>query len=153
LERIAVMFTQAGLKADMRGNILHWLWVHFAINCGIVAAAFKAGGVKELLNSVSSLRLGILAGREALGVCEARGVDTHAFEDAKSFYASALIGAAAVWFMMKTNGPARKIMERHTAVDELQRMYHDLLSTAEELNVAMPVYKSLQPFVDHPVIH
>jgi 2-dehydropantoate 2-reductase len=150
LQRISDMFEQARLKVDVQSNMLHWLWVHFAINCGIIGAAFKAGGAPELLNSISNLRKGILAGREALAVCQARGVDVRAYDDAKAFYQPAWLGAAVVWLMMKTNGLARKIMERHTAVDELQRMYHDLLQTGEQLMVPMPHYKSLQPYVDHP---
>jgi len=152
LERIRDMFERSGLKVDVQENILHWLWVHFAINCGIIGAAFKAGGAKQLLNSIANLRLGILAGREALAVCRARGVDVDAFEDAKSFMAPAWLGAVAVWFMMKTNAPARKIMERHTAVDELQRMYHDLLDTSRQLNVPVPHYESFGKHVDNPSI-
>jgi 2-dehydropantoate 2-reductase len=150
LECIADLFRQTGLKVDTQSNILHWLWVHFAINCGVIAAGFKAGGAKRLLNSIPNLRLGILAGREALDVCKARGVDTLTFVDAKPFYMNALFGAAAVWFMMKGNAPARKIMESHSAVDELQKMYYDLLETADDLEIKMPVYTSLKPFVDNP---
>ncbi len=152
LERVSRMFECAGLKVDSRPNILHWQWVHFAINCGVIGAACKAGGALAFLNSISLLRQGIKAGREALGVCEARGVDISTFDDAKSFCMPALPGAVAVWLMMKTNAPARKIMERHTAVDELQRMYFDLLKTADELNIEMPAYKSFKPFVENPVI-
>lgn len=150
LERLTKMFADAEIRVDVQNNMLHWLWVHFAINCGIIASAFKAGGAAQLLNSVSALHTGILAGREALTVCEARGVDTRAYEDARSFYQSAWLGGLAVWLMMKTNKPARKIMETHTALDELQHMYHDMLTSAKALNVAMPIYESLQPYVDHP---
>ncbi len=106
----------------------------------------------ELLNSIPNLRLGILAGREALEVCRARGVDVESFADAKSFYSPAWLGAAAVWFLMKTNQPARKIFERHTAVDELQVMCYDLLKTGDELNISMPFYKSLKKYVDNPPV-
>ena len=150
LERIQQMFEGAGLKVDIQANMIHWLWVHFAINSGIIGAAFKAGGASELLNSIPNLRKGILAGREALAVCQARGVDVKSFDDAKSFYMPAWFGATAVWFMMKTNLPARKIMETHTAVDELQEMYRDLLKSGEEMNVSMPHYVSLKNYVDHP---
>lgn len=78
----------------------------------------------------AQLRTGILAGRAALVVCRARGVNINSFEDAKWFYVPAWLGAAAVWFMPKTNLPARKIMETHTAVDELQVMYRDVLKKA-----------------------
>jgi 2-dehydropantoate 2-reductase len=152
LELIKQVFEGAGLKVDVQANMQHWLWVHFAINAGIIGAAFKAGGATELLNSVENLRKGILAGREALAVCRARGVDVESFEDTKSFYLPAWLGASAVWFMMKTNLPARKIMETHTAVDELQAIYGDVLKTGEELNVPMPHYLSLKEYVDHSPI-
>jgi 2-dehydropantoate 2-reductase len=153
LERVKQMFEEANLKVDVQPDMVQWLWVHFAINCGIIGAAFKAGGASELLNSILNLRKGILAGREALAVCQARGVEIKDFDDAKSFYMPAWLGATAVWFMMKTNLPARKIMETHTAVDELQQMYRDLLKSAEELKVPMPHYISLKGYVDHPQIH
>jgi 2-dehydropantoate 2-reductase len=150
LARIKSAFEQAGLKVDVQANMQHWLWVHFAINCGIIGAAFKAGGAAELLDSIPRLHDGILAGREALAVCQARGVDVRSFDDAGAFYQNAWLGAAAVWMMMKTNRPARKIMETHTAVDELQRMYQDVLQTGLALNVPMPHYQALQGYVEHP---
>ena len=99
---------------------------------------------------IAHLRKGILAGCDALAVCRARGVDVDSFEDAKSFYLPAWLGAKAVWFMMKTNLPARKIMETHTAVDETQVIYRDVLRTGEALGVSMPHFKSLKRYVDNP---
>ncbi len=152
IERIRQLFEGAGLKVEIQANILHWLWVHFAFNCGLIAAALKAGGPDELLNSIPCLHDGILAGRETLAVCEARGVDVRAFEDAKAFYQPAWLGAAAFWLIMKTNPLARKIVETHTAIDELQHMCRDLLQTGQQLNISMPHYESLQPYVEHPPI-
>jgi 2-dehydropantoate 2-reductase len=150
LERIKKVFEGSGLKVDIKSNMQHWLWVHFAINSGIIGAAFRAGGAAELLNSIAHLRKGILAGREALAVCRARGVDVNSFPDAKSFYLPSWLGATAVWLMMKTNLPARKIMETHTAVDELQMIYGDVLKTGTQLNISMPHYLSLKGYVDRP---
>jgi 2-dehydropantoate 2-reductase len=138
------------LKVDIQANMQHWLWVHFAINSGIIGSAFKAGSAAKLLNSIPHLRKGILAGREALAVCRARGVNVDSFEDTKSFYLPVWLGAAAVWFMMKTNLPARKIMETHTAVDELQVIYRDVLKTGEVLGIPMPHFQSLKQYVDNP---
>ena len=108
LECIQRMFEGAGLNVDIQKSILHWLWVHFAFNCGLIAAAFKAGGPDELLNSIPRLHDGILAGRETLAICEARGVDVKSFEDAKAFYQPAWLGASAFWLIMKTNLMARR---------------------------------------------
>ena len=150
LERIRTMFQDARIAVDVQPNMLHWLWVHFAINSGIIGAAFKAGGARELLKSVLSLRAGILAARDALAVCRARGVDTGAFDDARLFGLPPLIGAMAVWGMMKTNQPARRIFETHNAIDELQSMYRDVLRTGMELNIPMRDYLTLRRYVEDP---
>ncbi len=150
VEKLKALFEQTQIKVDTRPNILHWLWVHFAINSGVIGAAFKARGAAELLNSVPRLHDAILAGRDALAVCQARGVDVKAFEDAKAFYQPAWLGAMAIWFMMKNNKPARKIMETHTAVDELQQIYFDVLKTGDALGIEMPHYRALKPFVENP---
>ena len=41
-------------------------------------------------------------------------------------------------------------METHTAVDELQMIYRDVLKTGEGLGVPMPHFKSLKGYVDNP---
>jgi hypothetical protein len=80
-------------------------------------------------------------------------VDVRAFGDAQAFYQPAWLGAVAVWLMMKTNKPARKIMETHTAIDELQEIYRDVLKTGEALGIAMPHYHALQGYVENPHVH
>jgi len=148
LELLKEIFEQASLKVDIQKNIQHWLWVHFAINSGVIGAAFEAGGATQLLNSVPRLLDAILAGREALEVCKARGVDVQAFDDAKAFYQPSWLGATAVWLMMKLNKPARKIMETHTAEDELREIYRDVLKTGDALGLAMPHYRALKEYVE-----
>jgi 2-dehydropantoate 2-reductase len=150
LKRLKEMFESAGLKVDVQQNIQHWLWVHFAINGGVIGAAFKAGGATQLLNSITRLHDAILAGRDALAVCQVRGVDVQAFDDAKAFYQPSWLGAIVVWMMMKMNKPARKIMETHTAIDELQEIYRDVLKTGEALGIAMPHYRALKEYVENP---
>lgn len=153
LMKLRKMFEQANLKVDVQANILHWLWVHFAINSGVIGAAFKAHGATQLLNSIPGFRDAILAGRDALEVCKMRGVDIRSFEDAKSFYLPTWLGAIAIWLMMKTNKPARKIMETHTAVDELQQIYWDVLKTGRMLKAPMPNLQSFEDFVKAPILH
>ncbi len=62
------------------------------------------------------------------------------------------LGALVVWLMMKTNKPARKIFETHTAIDELQAIYRDVLQTGEALGIVMPYYDALKEYVENPRI-
>lgn len=150
LQQLQSVFEKAMLKVDVQENMEHWLWVHFAINSGVIGAAFKAGGASQLLNSIPRLQEAIMAGRDALEVCKARGVAVNDFDDAKAFNYPSWLGAMAVWLMMKTNKPARKIMETHTAIDELQQIYLDVLTTGESLDVHMPNLLALKDFVENP---
>jgi len=152
LDRVVDLFKESGFKVDIQKNIKHWLWVHFAINSGVIGAALKAGGAKQLQNSIPSLREAILAGREALEVCKARGARIKDFEDARAFYYPPLPGAFFVRLMMKSNKPARKLMETHTAIDELQIIYRDVLDKGKSLGLKMPVLSSFRDFVEHPDI-
>jgi len=61
---------------------------------------------------IAHLRKGILAGREVLQVCRARGVSVERFDDAKSFYLPLWFAAVGFWYMMKSNLPAHKIRDR-----------------------------------------
>lgn len=58
------------------------------------------------------------------------GTRVRAFEDAKAFNKPFCLGALAIRLLMKTNELARKILETHTAVDELQRIYRDVNNPA-----------------------
>lgn len=148
LQKIRESFEKADIRVEIQDNILHWLWVHFAINAGLIAARFKAGGPSQLLNDIPLLRRGILACREALAVCRARGVNIKAFAETKQLYLPAWIGAAAGSIMMKADPIRRRIAEYHSNPDELRRIYCDVLDTGERLNVAMPHYKSFKQYVD-----
>ena len=147
VQQLSDLCQRAGLTVDVQENIRHWLWVHFAINSGVIGAAAKAGGAAQLLGSLPRLRDAILAGRDALSVCAARGVDVRAFRDAAAFAQPAWVGALAVWFLMKRDKAARKIMETHTALDDLKAIYRDVLHTADELGLAVPHYRALNPYL------
>jgi hypothetical protein len=55
--------------------------------------------------------------------------------------------AAAIREQYRVDRAARKIMERHTAHDELQRIFFDVVETGRELKVEMPVLTALAPYV------
>lgn len=148
LTRIKALFESAGLRVEIETAILPWLWVHFATEAGLISSAIAAGSIDALLDDTSRLEAAILAGREALEVCRARGVDIDAVPDAQTFYAPAGAVAVGVHDFYTTNLPARRILERHTGVDELKRIYGDVVATGRELGVAMPRLTGLGPAVE-----
>jgi 2-dehydropantoate 2-reductase len=150
LEAVAGLFRSAGVEPDVRGDIRDWLWTHFAINAGVIGAAFKAGSARWLVSSTLALHEAILAARDGLAVCRARGVDLSRQEDVRTFALPAWVAAAAMRILFATNQPVRAIMEYHTARDELRRIFTDVLTTGTELGVSITHLASLQIFLDAP---
>jgi 2-dehydropantoate 2-reductase len=148
LARVGGLFSSAGLRVELESHILHWLWVHFATEAGLISSAIAAGSIDALLDDAASLEAAILTGREALEVCRARGVPLDQIPDAATFYAPAAAVALGIHDFYATNLPARKILERHVGVEELKRIYHDVVATGRALGVATPRLAALGPAVD-----
>ncbi|HEX7951348.1 MAG TPA: 2-dehydropantoate 2-reductase N-terminal domain-containing protein [Candidatus Limnocylindrales bacterium] len=148
LTRIRGLFESAGLKVEIEPNILHWLWVHFATEAALISAAISAGSVDALLDDTAQLESAILAGREALEVCRARGVALEQIPDAATFLAPADAVAVVIHDFYATNLPARRILERHTSVEELKRIYADVVATGQQLGVPMPRLTEVGPAVE-----
>jgi 2-dehydropantoate 2-reductase len=148
LARVRQLFESAGLSVELDANILAWLWVHFATEAGLISSAVAAGGIDALLDDAATLEAAILAGREGLEVCRARGVPVDTIPDAQTFYAPAAAVAVGIHDFYATNLPARRILERHTGVEELKRIFSDVVSTGRQLGVAMPRLAALEAAVE-----
>jgi len=147
LERVSGLFTGCGLEVDVRDDMLAWLWVHFATEAGIIGAAIKTGDPDLFLDSAEHLEEGVLAVRDALAVVRARGVDIESIPEAQLFLARADVAAAQIRVLYQVDRAARKIFVRHTGREELARIYLDVIATGDQLGVAMPVLRALQPWV------
>jgi len=96
LARIKALFESAALKVELEPDILAWLWVHFATEAGLISSAIAAGSVDTMLDDLPRLEAAILAGREGLEICRARGVDATQVPDAQPFYAPVEAVAAGI---------------------------------------------------------
>jgi len=86
LEAVVELFGEAGLEADLKENIIEWLWVHHAINAGLIGAALYAGGIRELVTSPALMIFTVYAVRDSLEVLKARGVDVTKYPDTKPYF-------------------------------------------------------------------
>jgi len=147
-ERVAQLFTGSDLSVERPPDMLTWLWVHFATEAGIIAAAIKTGDVAAFLDNIDALTEGVLGVRDALAVVAARGVDPWQRPEAQMFLADAGEVAAGIRTIYQVDRAARLIMERHTGGDDLSRIYRDVTATGRELGVAMPVLAALGQYVE-----
>lgn len=148
VERASSLFSSCGLDVQLEPEMLAWLWVHFAIEAGVIATAVKAGGVAAFLADVDAIAEAVLAVRDGLAVVSARGVDPQTIPDAQMFFAPEQPVAEGIRELYAVDRAARKIMERHTGGAELKRIYRDVLETGRELGLLMPTLEPLEPYVD-----
>ena len=157
---VTELFQGAGFTLDIKSNIIEWLWVHHAVNAGEIGACLWAGGIAEATRSFATLRAGILATREALGVLAARGVDLEQYPDARSVLKTPVwfAGLGVIYFIRFTEKGRRLLKGSHFAnsTEEMKRYYFDVLSTGESLGVAIPHLSAFRQRIEcyppHPVV-
>lgn len=149
---VAELFQRAGFTLDVKPNIIEWLWVHHAINAGGIGVCLWAGGIAEAARSPKTLRLGVWAAREALGVVAARGVNPENYPDARRVLNTPtwLAGLAGAWGIRFTEKGQRLLRASHFAssAEEMKRFYFDVLNTGESLGVAMPHLAALRERIE-----
>jgi 2-dehydropantoate 2-reductase len=149
---VTELFQRAGFTLDIKPNIIEWLWVHHAINAGGIGTALWAGGIAEATRSFKTMRLGVLAIREALDVVAARGVDVKSYPDAKGIlnmpaWLAGLVGVYGIRFTAKGRRLLRASHFAHSP-QEMKRYYFDVLNTGERLGVAMPHLSALRERIE-----
>jgi 2-dehydropantoate 2-reductase len=68
------LFRDCGFKISEKSNLRDWLWIHFAMNAGLMSQAVQSGSMESVMGSFSQAREAALALHEVLPVLRARGV-------------------------------------------------------------------------------
>ncbi len=149
---VSELFQRAGFVLDIKPNIIEWLWVHHAINAGGIGVCLWAGGIAEATRSLSAMKLGVRAVRDALAVAAARGVNLENYPEAKSAMNTPLwlAGLAAVAGVRLTEKGRRLLQTSHftNSAEEMKHFYFDVLHTGESLGVPMPYLSSLRERIE-----
>lgn len=140
LAAICQAFGAAGLACDIRDDIMGWLWVHYAINAGMIGSALAAGGLQDLQGDAGQMEFMIRAVREALGVLQKRGFDATPYEESKPFLEMPLEEAAAMWRGFFEDEHGQRVLRaghfQHSP-EEMRRFFTEVYETGRELGVAM----------------
>jgi ketopantoate reductase len=75
LQNLRDLFEKGNLKPTLSPDILGWLSIHYVEFLGVVGGIRKAGSYDAFVASSELIKDSILATRESLEVCRARGVD------------------------------------------------------------------------------
>jgi len=141
------LFASANIQTRVHSDMLHYLWVQYAITGGLWAALIQAGSLGAVLNNRAATSAALLAGCECLQVVERRGVDLSRYAEAGPFLTnSALRRRVNIWLTrwMFRRDEYTKRCSAHAFGDpaEVKTFYEDLTSTGHDLGVSMPIMAS-----------
>ncbi len=148
LDFVAGLFRPAGFEVETPENMEHWYWIHFASTAVYTGAIAKEGNYDSFATSKTAIRDALAAGREAMSICEARGVDVRAIPDAKVFAAPPLIAAPLFRRALAQPLTRRVAQTAPEHASEFRAIFDDVLETAHQLNVPTPRLEAYAPYVD-----
>jgi 2-dehydropantoate 2-reductase len=146
-KKAADLFASANIQTRLHSDMLHYLWIQYAMSGGPWAALVKAGGINAMLNDRDATSAALKAGCECLQVVKRRGVDLSYYPETSPFLRnSALRRQINIWFMrrMFLHDEYTKRCSAHALGDpaEIKTFYDDLIATGRDLGVSMPVMES-----------
>jgi ketopantoate reductase len=141
------LFVSADIQARLHSDMLHYLWVQYAITGGLWAALIQAGSLDALLSDTDATSAALRAGCECLQVVEQRGVDLSGYAEAMPFLTNSVVRRRVnMWLIrwMFRHDEYTKRCSAHAFGDpvEVKTFYDDLIATGRELGVSMPVMES-----------
>jgi ketopantoate reductase len=149
LARSITLFGSADLAPRLRENILHYLWVQYAITGGLWPSLVRAGSFEALLRDRHAGELGMMSARECLDVVARRGVDVSQYPETRLYYRNSFVLRQLALMTMRFMFTHNEYVKRSSAhalanAREIKTFFYDLLNTGRELGVKMPVMSSFE---------
>jgi 2-dehydropantoate 2-reductase len=148
--KVAGAFGSAGIPATLHKDMLHYLWVQYAITGGLWPALVRAGSMDAVLRDRRAGEQAASAVRECLEVVARRGVDLGDYPEAQPFLSSSAIRRWIAAWMIKLALRYSEFAKRASAhalddPEEIKVFYDDLVSTGADLGVPMPAMNDYGP--------
>jgi 2-dehydropantoate 2-reductase len=148
VQQVAGILQTAGLKPEISADILSWLKFHYIEYLGATGAILKAGSARAFASRADLVRESILATREALAVCQARGVAMKAAPFNLKLFNLPL--GWITWLGQKQY-QAENIQQFfdeniRVGLAEIAAQYQDVVAEGQRLGVPMPVLMGFAPF-------
>jgi ketopantoate reductase len=148
LKRIAGALRDAGFKPKPSRQIISWLQIHCAGVAAFSGCFYKAGSYQALVESSSLIREMLLALRESLEICRARGINSD-----NRLYNLPLFLLVPLTKRLFRSEMGRLGTEGHLghASDEAQFIYFEVLAEGDRLRVNMPYLRGFREYVERGV--
>jgi ketopantoate reductase len=151
LQNLRDLFEKANLKPVISPDILGWLAIHYVEFLGVIGGIRKAGSFDAFIASSKLIKDSILATRESLDVCKARGVD---FKKAAPSHIR-IIESTPVFILkplvkMQYRTPSiKQFFEENIehGMDEIHCQFSDVTSEARRLGVKIPHLAEFEKYI------
>lgn len=150
LQKFTALFEGIKLKAVVPENILHYIWVQYAINAGLWTGLVRAGSLEKLLRDEVNGPLSLKSVKECLDVISKRGIDLKKYPETQMYMnTGSKIGGLIAGYAMRMLFKFNKSVQRASAhglgdPTEIKTSFDDLLRSGADLGVEMPVTHSFQ---------
>jgi 2-dehydropantoate 2-reductase len=141
------LFASSDIQTRLHSDMLHYLWIQYAITGGLWAALMQEGNLDAMLNDREATSAALHAACECLEVVKRRGAVLSRYPETEPFLTnSALRQRVNIWMTrwMFRRDEYTKRCSAHAFGDpvEVKTFYDDLIATGHELGVSMPVMES-----------
>jgi 2-dehydropantoate 2-reductase len=145
--KVESLFFSADIPTRLHSEMLHYLWIQYAITGGLWAALVQAGSLDAILGDRDSTSAALRAVCECLDVVRQRGVDLSPYPETEPFLTnSALRVRINIWMTrwLFRHDEYTKRCSAHAFGDptEVKTFYDDIIGTGRQLGVPMPVMES-----------
>ncbi len=148
LQKITDIFSKARLVPEIKDDIIGWLWIHQAVNAGLIGTFLARHGMPSADTAMEEWVFIVRAVKDALKILEKRGVDCREYPEVNVFMMENDDEAAKLLRQGILGMPHYERTRAHSHLDtnpeEMKRFYLDVVETGEELGVAMPCLSSLK---------
>lgn len=121
------LFADCAIQLETPHDMLEWIWIHMAVNAGVVSTAGKYGdaadpqtAAENLMSSSKALAEAVLAIRETLRIISVRKIHLQNYKNEVSAYRIPhRLAGIIMKRMFAKNLLTRKIMTLHSNMDDL----------------------------------
>jgi ketopantoate reductase len=150
VKKIAGTFQSAGIPTSLHEDMLHYLWVQYAITGGLWPALVRAGSIDAVLRDRCAGEMALTAVRECLEAVARRGVNLPTYPETRLFLSSSALRRRLGMWMFKLTLRYSEFAKRSSAhaledPTEIKVFYDDLMTTGHQFGVPMPTMSSYAP--------
>ena len=141
-------FAACNIKLETPFDMLEWIWLHMAINAGVVSVAGSHGDItdvsasaEQLMDSTAKLAEAVKSIRETSKIVASRGVDLKKYgNELFAYKLPTFISAPIMKRMFAKNILTRKIMTLHGNLNDLLFVCKSVYDRGKENNVSAPLF-------------